>query len=129
MQQHDLKIAHIAKRFNLLADWMSRETHDPLAIQVIEDSVIPTFVINQESPISYLRSVSTVPQPENLKLYYHSMAAEKLNSTYESAGRIKYAIRTNKIFIPEAIREILAFWFHASKLKEYLGVRHTTCRK
>jgi transposase InsO family protein len=135
LQQFDLRIKHIPGELNCLADWLSRsvapdvDEHGDLS--VIE---VPAFTAKEDEPAAVKPGrkeqglVPYVPNTEDLMAGYKDMGAEDEKATYVAPDKLRYSIRTNKLYIPPNCRDLFIFWFHSSRYGGHCGVNRTLRR-
>ena len=122
IQQFSPKIVHVDGSLNPVADWLSRCTpDDPSADSPIELLSVPPHppvfslasILPSPSDSSSAQYLLRLPSPSELRAAYASAPSNEIRLTYLSTSGFRFAIRSNKLYIPPPFRESLLFLVHA----------------
>ena len=128
LQQFSLEIRSIDGKSNVMADWLSRSVPGA-EDEEIEEICVPIYCLGKERPlVQWYKGAPFVPSVDDFiegsKTISDSDAkwcVKLSDGTYRSA-------RSDKIFVPENLRESIMYWFHASRFGGHMGVTRTVRR-
>lgn len=125
LQQYGVRVRHIRGVNNSAADWLSRSCDD-----VDEDAMIDS--ISTEGAFTAVAGRNTVsgvgvfapvvPTVHEFKLALLRETHAAHEDTTLGPDGLRYHFRTNKLYVPETLRESMMWWFHASKYGGHTGV-------
>ena len=125
LQQFDLDIRHISGNQNLLADWLSRSTPTDDIYNDEPSLDIPAFIhtelSNSISASLPVISPLFIPSVEQIINATKVAPTADLRDTYLGTDSIRYHIRTNKVYVPPALRESFIYWFHVTYMGLHIG--------
>jgi hypothetical protein len=117
LQQYDLTIRHVKGVDNSAADWLSRNPDEEDPIVNVEEIAIPVF--HAQLTGSYAPSV---PTREDIVKAYEAAPEADLRMTMEGTDKLRYDIRSGRIYIPPGLQEGMLAWFHLSKYGLHMGI-------
>lgn len=117
----------------MVADWLSRSLEDDVDIDKdIETIAIPQFMAVSEAKeeVDVVSGVWApyVPNREDFLTAYSTALPEELRLTYEAPDGLRYGVKSRKLFVPILLRDIIMYWFHASRYGGHSGVNKTLRR-
>ncbi|MEK6249061.1 MAG: DDE-type integrase/transposase/recombinase, partial [Planctomycetales bacterium] len=123
LQQYDLEIRHIAGNLNLIADWLSRCPQSDALTDDQIDVISPVF-----SAFPHPLLDNRLPRVAELTAEYFTCPESDLRETYSAPDKLRYSLRNNRLYIPDAFRPAIIHWFHFSRFGGHHGINRTTRR-
>ena len=130
LQQYDLCISHVSGERNLIADWLSRSWSDVDHDELIEGVAVPVLVAESTHKVK-LTSHEFAPVVPSLEEFKQALALDKSEDfagSYLTPDGLRLSTRSNKLYVPKALRETVMWWFHTSKYGGHLGINGTLRR-
>ena len=129
LSQFDLQVYHFPGKLNLLADWLSRSApEDEGEAAELEEIAVPNLcVVNAEgrNETHGDRYAPHVPTIEEFLSGYSQATEEELKATSLGDRGLRFSLKSHKLFVPQALRESLLFWFHNTPQGGHCGVNRT----
>ena len=119
LQEFDLQIQYIPGENNCLADWLSRSNPS--------DQILQEFMMVPTTLHSLLHDVPQLPTLDEIAAATRAETGPHLRDIIWENNVPRWH-RTGKLYVPEAHRELVLWWFHASSLGGHLGVNRTVRR-
>ena len=119
LQEFDLQIQYIPGANNCLADWLSRSNPS--------DQILQEFMMVPTTLHSLLHDVPQLPTLDEIAAATRAETGPHLRDILWENNVPRWH-RTGKLYVPEAHRELVLWWFHASSSGGHLGINRTVRR-
>eukprot|EP00921_Rhytidocystis_pertsovi_P005297 GHVQ01009158.1.p1 GENE.GHVQ01009158.1~~GHVQ01009158.1.p1 ORF type:complete len:554 (+),score=58.34 GHVQ01009158.1:240-1664(+) len=135
LQQFDICICHIAGEHNVIADWLSRSCEDDdgeTAEKEVDEMTLPVCLAEEEDKETRVENRCEwppyVPNVDDFMKAYALMRDQEKRVVREAPDGFWYELRSGCLYVPELLRETVAYWFHASRYGGHAGVNKTVRR-